>query len=102
VKVYSLRTAAGKSRHTGTPQKCFLLRVEAGAERPLVQQRLQRPRLDEAKRLRVRKDVERELERHAELQQSILRRPGILHGAVVRRLRTRIGACGVRERHQRP
>ena len=53
----------------------LLLRVEAGAQRPLVQQREQRSRFDEAQRLGVRQDVERELERHAERQQPVLGRP---------------------------
>ncbi len=126
-------TTAGKSRHTGTPQKCvpsvqrgetrplridagradmaadarvrrahlrefvhrcevdLLLRVEAGAQRPLVQQRQQRARLDEAQRLGVRQDVERELQRHAELEQPVLRRPRLAHRLVVDRLGPRVG-----------
>jgi hypothetical protein len=65
----------------------LLLRVEAGAQRPLVQQREQRSRLDEAERLRIRQHVQRELERHAEFEQPVLRAPRFAHRFVVDRLR---------------
>ena len=68
----------------------LLLRVEARAQRPFVQQRDERARLDQAQRLRVGQHVQRELERHAEREQAVLRGPGLPHGRSYTAVRLRI------------
>jgi hypothetical protein len=68
----------------------LLLRVEAGAQRPLVLQREQTARLDEAQRLGVRQQIQRLFERHAELEQPVLRRPRLGNRAFVDSERARI------------
>ena len=116
---HNRRTALGKSRQTGTPQKCepsvqrgeirplrttqggpevarepgvdaahlvelvhrrqvdLFLRVEAGAQRPLVHERQERARLDHPQRRGVGQHVQRELVRHAEREQAVLGVPGV-------------------------
>ena len=65
----------------------LFLGVEARAQRPLVQEGDERARLHHAQRLGVRQHVHRELERHAELEQPVLRVPCVPHRALVRRQR---------------
>ena len=82
----------------------LLLRVEAGAHHPLVREVEQAAALVEAQRLGVRQHVERGLERHAQLEQAVLGRPGPVHRLLVdgeRLARSRRSSGGVTQSGRR-